>query len=100
MASEFHKIGRSSEIAVSEVDALVANLDSLEAIPDRTGTNPFTGEDVLFPGRGKAYYIDDGEIVGNLSLENGEILATGVPKYVCEKIASLLGAKVTEWDAS
>ena len=42
----------------------------------------------------------DGERVGNASLEEGEILTTGIPRELCELIAKSLKAKVFQDDRS
>lgn len=90
----------AAPIGLPEWKAVIESHSFLEQVPDRSGTNPFTQEKVLFPGAGKAYYIVDGERVGNASLEGGEILTTGIPRDLCEKVAQILNAAVFEVDRS
>lgn len=81
-------------------DAVVDSTPNLERAPDRTGVNPFTKEPILFSGRGKALFIVDGRRVGNIVLEQGQLLTTGVPKATCLEIALRLGAQVFEAERS
>ena len=98
---DFGRIKRDAHrIKLAEWNKIIASTSSLEQVPDRTGINPFTKEKLVFPGEGKAYYVADGERVGNASLEEGEILTTGIPREVCEQIAQLLNAKLSEEDRS
>ena len=98
---DFGKIKRNARpIKLAEWNKIIALMPVLEQVPDRTGINPFTKEQVVFPGKGKAYYVVDGEKIGNASLEEGEILTTGIPRDVCEQIAKSLKAKVFEDDRS
>jgi hypothetical protein len=98
---DFARIRRDvCPISLSEWNEVIASHAFLEQMPDRTGTNPFTKEKVLSSGKGKAYYVVDSERVGNASLEDGEILTTGIPPDVCEQIAQCLHANVFEDDRS
>lgn len=98
---DFGKIKRDARpIQLPEWNTIIASTSNLEQMPDRTGINPFTKEKVVFPGEGKAYYVVDGESFGNASLEEGEILTTGIPRELCEQIAQSLKAKVFEDDRS
>ena len=97
----FTRIVRSScPIDLAEWNNIIATHPCLEPMPDRTGVDPFTQTKTLFPGRGKAFYIADGQRAGNAVLEKGEILTTGVPEAVCEELAARLDAKVREDDRS
>src|SRR5688500_9023489 len=91
---------RKGAISLTEWSRCIAAHKSLEPIPDSEGVNPFTQEKVVFPGEGKAYYVKSGKKVGNLSLEDGEIKTTGVPKKLCAEIAELLSAEIHEADFS
>jgi hypothetical protein len=94
---DFGKIARQGkEIRLHEWTHVIGSNDFLRPVPDREGVNPFTQEKVVFRGGAKAYYIQGGEKAGNLALESGEILTTGVPKSVCDTIASQLHAQVFE----
>ena len=85
---EFARIRRAARpITLSEWNKIIASHASLEQMPDRTGINPFTKEKIDFPGAGKAYYVVDGARAGNASLEDGEILTTGILRDVCEEVA-------------
>ncbi len=87
-------------ITLPEWTNIIASTSALEQAPDRKGINPFTKEEVVFPGEGKAYYVLDGERMGNASLQEGEILTTGIPRELCEQIAQCLKAKVFNDDRS
>lgn len=91
------KIG---EVHLAQWHKIIESDPSLEKVEDRTGVNPFTNEKVVFPGEGKAYYLESGERVGNISLEGGRLLTTGVPKDKCEQLGTLLGAVVEQDDRS
>jgi hypothetical protein len=94
---DFGKIKRVARpIELSEWNEIISSTSAFEQVPDRTGINPFTKKQVVFPGEGKAYYVVNGERIGNASLEEGEILTTGIPREVCELIAKSLKAKVFE----
>jgi hypothetical protein len=98
---EFARIKRTSRpITMAEWNKVIASQSCLEGVPDRKGINPFTKEEVTFPGAGKAYYVEEGEPVGSASLEEGEILTTAIPRNVCQQIAQLLAAKVFKDDRS
>ena len=67
---DFARIQRdTTPITLSEWNAVIAAHTFLQRMPDRTGINPFTKENVLFSGEGKAYYLVEGERAGNASLE-------------------------------
>ena len=71
---DFGRISRNAQpILLDEWNQLVDSYDFLQPIPDRKGTNPFTNEEVVFSGEGKAYYVENGEKVGNIALEDGEL---------------------------
>ena len=96
---EFARIRRdSSPITLPEWNALVASNSSFEPLPDRTVTNPFTGQKIAVVGAGKAYYVINGKRVGNASLEDGDILTTAIDVDVCQQIARVLNAAVFEDD--
>jgi hypothetical protein len=98
---DFGRIKRDAQpITPPEWNKIIASISSLEQMADRTRINPFTKEKMLAPGEGKAYYVVDGERMGNASLEDGEILTTGIPRKLCEQIAKALNAKVFEDDRS
>lgn len=91
---QFGRISRSEQrIQLDEWCEMIESRDFLQPIPDRKQTNPFTNEEVVFSGEGKAYYVEDGEEVGNIALEDGQLLITGVPKAICNLIAEQLGAQ-------
>jgi hypothetical protein len=87
-------------ISLPEWNRIIASTGQLEQAPDREGTNPFTKEKIVFPGAGKAFYVVGGKVIGNASLEEGEILTAGVPRQLCEKIAQSIDAQVLEDDRS
>lgn len=87
-------------ISLAEINALIAEHPALQPVPDRTMVNPFTKEPILARGEGKAYYLDGGKPVGNLALEEGEVITTGIPRAACERFAALLGAELSEADFS
>lgn len=98
---DFARIRRDMRpITLSEWNEIIASHAFLEQMPDRTGTNPFTKEEVVFSGIGKAYYVVEGEIVGNATFEQGEVLTTSIPRKVCEQVAQRLNASVLEDDRS
>ena len=98
---QFGKIQRvEGVIPFDEFEKLMESEDQLDQVEDRRGLNPFTNEEVIFSGKGKAFYRVDGEDLGNLSLESGVVLTTGVPRDVCEKIALFLRADLSEDDRS
>ncbi len=88
------------EISLSEWNKIIHSSDSLIQAPDVMGTDPFTNEEVCFPGEGIAHYLINNEKVGNISLEYGELLTTGVSLSFCNEIAIKIGAKVFEDDRS
>ena len=98
---EFGKIlrkGRSIEL--TEWTEIIQSDNSLEPMMDRAGINPFTQEKITFSGKGKAFYHYSGEPVGNIALENGVLLTTGVPWSKCFEIANIIGAVVEKDDRS
>lgn len=98
---DFAKITRTdSTIEADEWISMIEQQSYLQPIPDRTGTNPFTGEEIQVPGLGKAYYLENGTRIGNASLEEGQILTTAIPRPICEELASRLGAIVEDDDRS
>jgi hypothetical protein len=98
---DFGRISRNSQpLRLDEWNQLIDSHDFLRPIPDRRGTNPFTKEEVLFSGEGKAFYVENGEMVGNIALEDGELKTTGVPVEICRLLAERLGAHVIEDDRS
>jgi hypothetical protein len=98
---DFARIRRESgPIRSTEWDQLIESQSYLRPVSDRQGVNPFTSEQVIFPGIGKANYVIDGETIGNASLENGTVLTAGVSRQHCEEIARHLGAIVEADDRS
>ena len=98
---EFAKISRATDdIGLGEWSELIAKFEWLEALPDRTMKNPFTGEEIFAPGIGKAIFIQDGSGVGSAALEDGAVLTTGIPVSFCDEIAACLSANVEEDDRS
>lgn len=98
---QFGKIERlSGEIHLSEWRKIIESDPALEQMEDRKGVNPFTNEEVVFIGEGKAYYVESAERTGNISLKNGVLLTTGIPENKCKQIGSLLGALVSKDDRS
>ncbi|MGH1439423.1 MAG: hypothetical protein ACRBBR_04865 [Cellvibrionaceae bacterium] len=94
---EFRKIKRAvNEITLFEWEALINEIPTLSQLPDKTGVNPFTNEEVIFSGKGKALYKEE----GNISLESGELLTTGVSESFCKELAIKLSAEVYEDDRS
>ncbi len=81
-------------IALVDWDAVVDSAPYLERAPDRAGVNPFTKEPILFSGRGNTLFLVDGKRTGNIVLEQGQLLTTGVPRATCSEIALRLGAQV------
>jgi hypothetical protein len=97
----FARITRNDgAIGPEEIDAIIGKRDDLRAVPDRQMLNPFTKEPIVCPGAGKALYLRNGKAAGNLSLEDGEVLTTGIPRAVCEELAALLHATVRDDDRS
>ena len=77
-------------IRLRNLDELIAKRDDLQPVPERWLVNPFTKEPIFASGAGKALYLRRGKAIGNLSLEDGEVLTTGIPRAVCEELAALL----------
>jgi hypothetical protein len=97
----FARITRNDgAIRSEEIDAIVGRRDDLQAVPNRQMVNPFTQEPIAAPGAGKALYLRKGTVAGNLSLEHGELLTTGIPRAVCEELSALLHAIVRDDDRS
>ena len=90
----------TGEIHLKEWSKVIEEDPSLEQVEDRKGVNPFTNEEVVFPGEGKAYFLESGNRVGNISLEEGRLLTSGVPKAKCEQLGVLLEALVEPDDRS
>lgn len=67
----------SGEIHLGQWSKVIAKHKQLKQAPDRKGTNPFTNEEVVFPGEGIAFYYENGKKSGNISLQNGVLLTTG-----------------------
>jgi len=98
---EFGKIQRQTgEIRLDEWAKVINSHPSLIQAPDRKGRNPVTHEEVFSSGVGVALYLEDGEAKGNIGLDAGLLLATGVPMQTCQEIALQLGAIVREDDRS
>jgi len=98
---DFAKITRKrTAIELDEWNRLIESHDFLEPIPDREATNPFTNTDIAVSGAGKAFYIQGGSKTGNIVLEDGQLLATGVPISVCTILADEIAAEVFEDDRS
>ena len=85
-------------IRLGDLDELIAKRDDLQPFPARRLVNPFTKEPIVATGAGKALYLRRDKAIGNLSLEDGEVLATGIPRAVCEELAALLDATVHDDD--
>ncbi|OED41580.1 hypothetical protein AB833_09440 [Chromatiales bacterium (ex Bugula neritina AB1)] len=92
--------GTTGDIDLAEWNKIIQTDNSLKQIEDRIGKNPFTKEEIVFSGEGKAYFMFSGEAVGNISLENGALLTTGVPLSKCTEIADRLNAFVEPDDRS
>jgi hypothetical protein len=98
---EFCTIKRAGKaIDLDEWTRVVGSNAFLEAVPDRKAVNPFTQEELPVGGEGKAYYVEEGKRVGNISLEDGELLTTGVPIAACNVIADQLKAEVVSDERS
>ncbi|MEI8379174.1 MAG: hypothetical protein WCJ09_03540 [Planctomycetota bacterium] len=98
---DFGKITRPDEkIRLDEWNTVINSNDFLRPVPDREGVNPFTQERIVFPGEGKVYYVENGEDTGSVSLEDGVLFTTGVPKTACDIIAKQLNAQVFKDDRS
>jgi hypothetical protein len=98
---DFGKIKRQNEpIMLAEWQQVIEGLPDLSQMPDRERTNPFTLERIVVSGEGQSLYSESGNPVGNASLENGEILTTGIPLHICLSIARALSADVYQDDRS
>ncbi|WP_444932890.1 hypothetical protein [Microbulbifer sp. JTAC008] len=98
---DFGKIIKSDgDIQLDQWSSVVSSHQALEQAPDKKGTNPFTNEEVLFSGEGIAFYLEGGDKVGNISLENGVLLTSGVPMSMCSELAYSLNAEAFEDDRS
>ena len=93
-------IRQNNGISLDEWNAVIEAQECLMHMEARRGRNPATGQEIVFPTQGKACYVEDGERVGNVSLEGGELLTTAVPREICAVIAAELGGKVLEDDRS
>ena len=80
----FWQVTREPELTLDDVRKIVDEFACFRQMPDRSGTNPFTNESVVFPGEGKAIYIDGGEAIGSFALEEGRILFTGTYQEALE----------------
>ena len=99
-ATIFFRAVRTPEITLQDVETVLSEFGCFTAMPDRTGTNPATGEEIFVPGTGKAIYAEGNDNVGNLSLEDGCLLFTGVPESICLLVADRISASLDPWDAS
>jgi hypothetical protein len=89
---------QTGAISLLDWDAIVDSTSYLERAPERAGVNPFTKEPIFFWGR--AHFLVHGKRVGNIVLDRGRLLATGVPRSKCAEIARRLGARVYDGDRS
>ena len=96
----FFRALRDSEITLDDVEQVLNHFSTLQPAPDREMTNPFSGAAFVAPGIGKAIFVDEGEPAGNFSLEEGQLLFTGVPQSVALEVAQFIGATLEEWDNS
>lgn len=85
---------RDGLIGREEWEKLVESNPGLEQVEDTYGTNPFTGERVLFSGRNGARCIVGGKRRGTLVFGNGSVSITEVPERFCNEVAALLKAEV------
>lgn len=98
---DFAKISRlGGEIYPSEIEALIESRGDLQPLPVRSGINPFTREPTVFRPPPGAMYQPGGERRGNLTLEEGVVLTTGIPKSVVVELADTLNAEWSEDDRS
>jgi hypothetical protein len=88
------------EIMLEQWNSVISNQEFLEQAPDRKGVNPFTEKEEVFPGEGIAFYTENGDRAGNIVLQDGVLLTSGVPMAVCLELASIFGAIVSEEDRS
>ena len=85
---------RDGLIDRKEWDKLVESHPALEQVPDQFGTSPFTGEKVLFSGKGVARCIFNGKAQGSLKYFDGKLSITNVPEHFCNEMAALFKAEV------
>lgn len=98
---EFGIIKRTTgDIELAEWNKIIQSDKSLKQAENRIGVNPFTKEETIFSGEGLAYFVLSGEVVGNISLESGVLLTTGVSLSKCTEIADSLSAFVEPDDRS
>jgi hypothetical protein len=97
---DFWQIERDSELTLDDVRKIIDEFECFQQMPDRSGTDPFTNEPVIFPREGKAIYIEGGEPIGNFALEDGRIFFTGVPERIARDVANLILGKLQRWDSS
>ncbi len=90
----------AGEIDPGKWNEIIAKNELLEQAPDRKGVNPFTNEEVIFSGAGVAFYYENGEKVGNICLQDGVLLTTGVPMSFSFELAKILNAVACEDDRS
>lgn len=94
-------VRQGNPIQLLDVNKLLESRMDLQPIPDRTMPHPFKkGEVVHASGAGKANYLEANKPVGNLSLEEGEVITTGIPRSACEELAMFLDAVVLDTDLS
>jgi len=87
-------------IGDSEWSDVILSMDFLEPMPDRKGINPFTSEEEVFSGAGKAFLICDGTRDGSAALVDGIIMTTGIPENICRQVATCLNARYVIEDRS
>lgn len=96
---EFAIINRKdNDIALDEWEQIICSHKMLQEVPPIEGMNPFTGERVGMDGRGVAYVVVDGKKIGNITLEEGQLMSASVPDCLCEELSELLNADLHEID--
>ncbi len=90
----------NDKIQLREWENIINSHQSLTQASERKTVNPFTKKSITVSNIGVAYYIENKNQAGNIALEEGELLTTGVPISICKDIAAILGAKVFEDDRS
>lgn len=94
-----YKITRPDDaIGLDEWNRIIESFDCLQAMPDRIMINPFTKEKMVASGEGRAYYLENGNLVGAIIFEDGELHASKVPPVVCEIISKRLEAGYYEFE--
>lgn len=99
-AKTFWQVEREPALTLDDVRRIIDEFECFQPMPDRAGTNPFTNESMLFPGEGRAIYIEGSEAIGNLALDEGRILFTGVPEAIVQDVAELVSGTILPWDSS